>query len=266
MNQQPIETEQDGHVLWLSMNQPEKRNALSSDMINALSDALEQGYGDPQTRVIILRANGPVFSAGHDLSEMSPRDGEDKATFDQRIKDILNMCASMMMGIVNAPKPVIACVEGTATAAGCQLVSACDLAIAASEAQFCTPGVNIGIFCTTPLVGIGRNLSRKHAMEMALTGDMFSAAQAQTFGLINRHVARQDVHNETKALADKIASRSAQGIRAGKAAFYHQIDLPLEQAFAYANEQMRCAVTADGDAQEGREAFLQKRPPEWGDA
>ena len=261
-----VETKQDGHSLWVTLNQPEKRNALSSTMLNAISTALNQGYEDPQTRVIVLSAKGPVFSAGHDLAEMSPQNGESKQARDQRVKDILQLCASMMMGIVNAPKPVIACVQGTATAAGCQLVSACDLAIADSNAQFCTPGVNIGIFCTTPLVGIGRNVSRKHAMEMALTGDMFSADQAQTFGLINRHVDTAALVAETKALADKIASRSAQGIRAGKAAFYHQIDLPLADAFAYANEEMRCAVTSEGDAIEGTAAFLEKRPPKWGDA
>jgi len=261
-----VETQQDGHCLWITLNQPEKRNALSSAMLAALSDALSQAYDDPQTRIIIITAKGPVFSAGHDLAEMSPKTDESKQTRDQRVKNILQQCATMMMGIVNAPKPVIACVQGTATAAGCQLVSACDLAIADSAAQFCTPGVNIGIFCTTPLVGIGRNVSRKHAMEMALTGDMFSAEQAQSFGLINRHVASAALMAETKALAEKIASRSAQGIRAGKAAFYHQIDLPLAEAFAYANEEMRCAVTSEGDAIEGTAAFLEKRAPKWGDA
>ena len=261
-----VETKQYGHSLWITLSQPQKRNALSTSMLQALSAALSQGYNDPHTRVIVLTALGPVFSAGHDLAEMSPKPDESAQTRDQRVKDILQLCATMMMGIVNAPKPVIACVQGTATAAGCQLVSACDLAIADSAAQFCTPGVNISIFCTTPLVGIGRNVSRKHAMEMALTGDMFSAAQAQAFGLINRHVAGDALHGETKALADKIASRSAQGIRAGKAAFYHQIDLPLAEAFAYANEEMRCAVTSDGDAIEGTAAFLEKRPPKWGDA
>jgi enoyl-CoA hydratase/carnithine racemase len=145
------------------------------------------------------------------------------------------------------------------------LVSTCDLAIAASDARFCTPGVNIGTFCTTPLVGIGRNLSRKHAMEMALTGDMFSAKDARKFGLINRHVAPEDLRSETQALAEKIASRSPQSIRDGKAAFYAQIEMPLEQAFAQANRVMREALIATEDGVEGRRAFIEKRSPRWSD-
>ena len=261
-----VMAEQENHIEWLTLNQPNKRNALSSSMIATLSNALTRAYNNPQTRVIVLTANGPVFSAGHDLSEISPIDGETNDKRDQRIRTLLSKCADMMMGIVNAPKPVIASVQGTATAAGCQLVSACDLAIAASDAHFCTPGVNIGIFCTTPLVGIGRNIARKHAMEMALTGDMYSAEQAERFGLINRHVEKPLLRQETKQLAEKIAARSAQGIKLGKAAFYHQIDLPLAEAFAYANESMHCSITSGGDADEGRNAFLEKRAPKWGDA
>jgi enoyl-CoA hydratase/carnithine racemase len=266
MDDSLVITKQDGHCAWLTLNQPKSRNPLSSQMIAALSAALATAYDDAQTRVIVLAAEGPVFSAGHDLKEMQKTAGESDAAFDARVKQLLADCARMMMGIVHAPKPVIACVQGTASAAGCQLVSVCDLAIAADDASFCLPGVNIGIFCTTPLVGVGRNLSRKHAMEMALTGDMFAAAQAQEFGLINRHVPGQKLSQEVKQLAYKIASRSAQGIRAGKAAFYQQIDMPLAQSFAFANEAMACAVTSEGDAEEGRQAFIDKRPPKWGDA
>ena len=263
MEQLLIEKNQDKHVLWLTLNQADKRNPLSSAMIAALSDALAQGYADPQTRVLVLAAKGPVFSAGHNLKEMQRNDTEDEGDYDARVKKLLADCAAMMMGIVHAPKPVLACIQGTASAAGCQLVSVCDLAIAADTANFCLPGVNVGIFCTTPLVGVGRNISRKHAMEMALTGDMFSADQARDFGLINRHVPSDQLHAETKQLADKIAAHSAQGIAGGKAAFYQQIDLPLIPSFDVASEAMACAVTSKGDAEEGRKAFIEKRPPKW---
>jgi enoyl-CoA hydratase/carnithine racemase len=253
----------DANVLWLTLNQPDKRNPLSSEMIDTLSGLLEKGYTDEAIRVIVLASTGPVFSAGHDLSEMNQRADEDAAAFSERIGSILEKCASMMKGMVNAPKPVIACVQGTATAAGCQLVSACDLAIAASDAGFCTPGVNVGVFCTTPLVGIGRNLSRKHAMEMALTGDIFGADDAVQFGLINRHVSGNELHKETEALASKIASRSAQSIRDGKHIFYQQIEMSLSDAFSLANEAMRTAVTKTEDAAEGRRAFLDKNTPKW---
>ena len=253
----------DANVLWLTLNQPEKRNPLSSEMIAALSGLLEKGYTDETVRVIVLASTGPVFSAGHDLSEMNQRADEDAAAFSERVGSILEKCATMMKGMVNAPKPVIACVQGTATAAGCQLVSACDLAIAASDAGFCTPGVNVGVFCTTPLVGIGRNLSRKHAMEMALTGDIFRADDAVQFGLSNRHVSGNELHKETEALANKIASRSAQSIRDGKHIFYQQIEMPLSDAFSLANEAMRAAVTKTEDAEEGRRAFLDKNTPKW---
>lgn len=263
MNSELVLVRQDAGVMWLTLNQPEKRNALSSEMIAALSALLDKAYADETVRAIVLASTGPVFSAGHDLSEMNRREEEDAAAFSKRIEIILENCAAMMMGIADAPKPVIACVQATATAAGCQLVSACDLAIAASDAGFCTPGVNVGVFCTTPLVGIGRNLSRKHAMEMALTGDVFSADDAVQFGLINRHVSSNELHQETEALAQKIASRSAQSIRDGKHIFYKQIEMPLSDAFSLANKAMRDAVTQTQDAEEGRRAFLDKNSPKW---
>lgn len=204
-----------------------------------------------------------MFSSGHDLRELQPKEAESPDEFQVRVRGILESCAALMQGIVAAPKPVIASVQGTATAAGCQLVSACDLAIAASDAQFCTPGVNVGAFCTTPLVGIGRNLTRKHAMEMALTGDMFSAEEAIKFGLINRHVPAESLRAETSALAQKIASRSAESIRGGKAAFYRQVEMPLADAFEYANQVMLEGVTGSADAEEGRRAFIEKRAPVW---
>jgi enoyl-CoA hydratase/carnithine racemase len=178
--------EQAGHVLWLTLNRPAQRNPLSSGMIRALAEAVRAAGEDPAVRVIVIASTGPVFSAGHDLREMGPRNGETREERAARVRGILDDCASMMLTIVHSPRAVIACVEGVATAAGCQLVSACDLALASEEAKFCTPGVNIGTFCTTPLVGIGRNVHRKHAMEMALTGDLMSAADAVRFGLVNQ--------------------------------------------------------------------------------
>jgi enoyl-CoA hydratase/carnithine racemase len=257
--------EMSGHVLWLTMNRPRQRNPLSSQMLAALTDAVERANNEPEVRVIVITGSGPVFSAGHDLREMAPREGEDAKEREARIRQILVDCSAMMLGIVHSPKAILACVQATATAAGCQLVSACDLAIASDKAQFCTPGVNIGTFCTTPLVGIGRNLQRKHAMELALTGDMFSAEDAVRMGLVNRAVPETDVRAATEELAQKIASKSALGIRSGKAAFYRQIEMPLEDAFAYANEAMLQGMVC-GDAEEGTRAFFEKRVPRWKDA
>jgi enoyl-CoA hydratase/carnithine racemase len=254
-----------GHVLWLTLNRPEQRNPLSSQMIAALKQAITRANDNPQVRVVVLGATGPVFCAGHDLREMSGQAGEPAEGQSLRVGQILADCAQMMLAIVHSPKAVIACVEGAATAAGCQLVSACDLAIASQDARFCTPGVNIGIFCTTPLVGIGRNINRKHAMEMALTGDMFSAADAERFGLINRSVPADELRAAVEELALKIASKSAQGIRSGKEAFYRQVDMPIEEAFHYANRAMLQGLLSD-DAAEGTRAFLEKRAPVWGDA
>lgn len=265
METSPVTVETIDRVYWLTLNRPEQRNPLSLEMIQALTAALKGAYADSAIRVVVITAEGPVFSAGHDLKEMMQGETESANDYRDRIDLILDQCAALMTGIVTAPKPVIASVQGTATAAGCQLVSTCDLAIAASDARFCTPGVNIGTFCTTPLVGIGRNLSRKHAMEMALTGDMFSAKDARKFGLINRHVAPEDLRSETQALAEKIASRSPQSIRDGKAAFYAQIEMPLEQAFVQANRVMREALIATEDGVEGRRAFIEKRSPRWSD-
>jgi enoyl-CoA hydratase/carnithine racemase len=213
----------------------------------------------------VIQGSGPIFSAGHDLREMQPREGEDPADREARIRSILQACARMMTGIVHSPKAIIASVAATATAAGCQLVSACDLAIASDQAKFCTPGVNIGSFCTTPLVGIGRNMQRKHAMELALTGDMISAEDAYRFGLVNRVVPAAALEQATRELVDKIASKSAQGIRAGKEAFYRQIEMPLEDAFRFAEEEMLKAMTS-ADSNEGVSAFLEKRAPQWDEA
>ena len=168
-----------------------------------------------------------------------------------------------MTGIVNAQKPVVACVQGTASAAGCQLVATCDLAIASTDAKFCTPGVNIGVFCTTPLVAVGRNISRKHALEMALTGDYFDSVTAERFGLINRHVPSEQLKRETQELAKRIASGSSESIAIGKSTFYRQIETPIEEAFTIANKVMLENFISQGDAKEGMHAFLQRRTPNW---
>ncbi len=250
-------------VLWLTLNRPQQRNPLSSGMIAALRASLESANSNPEVRVVVLAGAGPMFSAGHDLREMRRAEGESAAQHEQRVRQILEDCASMMLGIVHSPKAVIACVHGTATAAGLQLVSACDLAVAGEQTRFCTPGVNIGTFCTTPLVGIGRNIQRKHAMELALTGDMFSAADALRFGLVNRVVPCRELCDEVGQLAKKIASKSVQSIRTGKETFYRQVEMPLEEAFKYATEMMlRGALSTD--AAEGSSAFLEKRKPVWG--
>lgn len=255
----------DGPVLWLTLNRPAQRNPLSSGMIQALAAAIVAAGADPAVRVIVIASTGPVFSAGHDLREMGRREGETEQERAARIRGILDACAQMMLAIVHSPRAVIACVEGVATAAGCQLVSACDLALASEGAQFCTPGVNIGTFCTTPLVGIGRNMHRKHAMEMALTGDLMSAADAVRFGLVNRVLPAAAVRGSVAELAQKIASKSASAVRSGKTTFYRQIDMPLQEAFGYATDAMVQGLLSP-DAEEGSRAFLEKRSPQWGDA
>lgn len=252
------------NVHWITLNRPEQRNPLSSRMLSELSHAIDVAGNDPQVRAVVLSSTGKVFSAGHDLREMSRQGKESIEAQQQRIRGVFDQCAKMMLGIVHSPKAVIACVQGTATAAGCQLVSACDLAIAADSAKFCTPGVNIGGFCTTPLVGIGRNIHRKHAMALALTGDAISAEEAERIGLINASVSPEKLLEHTRELAERIASKSAQGIRLGKSDFYKQMDMPLEDAFSYANEAMVAAMTST-DAQEGSAAFFEKRAPKWGD-
>jgi enoyl-CoA hydratase/carnithine racemase len=257
--------ERAGHVLWLTLNRPAQRNPLSSGMIRALAEAVSAAGDDPGVRVMVIASTGPVFSAGHDLREMGRHDGESKTERAARVRGILEDCARMMLAIVHSPKAVIACVQGVATAAGCQLVSACDLALASEEARFCTPGVNIGTFCTTPLVGIGRNIHRKHAMEMALTGDLMSAADAVRFGLVNQALPADAVRTAVEALAAKIAGKSARAIRAGKETFYRQVDMPLEEAFRYATDAMVQGLVST-EAEEGTRAFLEKRSPQWGDA
>jgi enoyl-CoA hydratase/carnithine racemase len=254
----------DDGILRLTLNDPKRRNALSEAMLGAFGTAFADVGADPSVRVIILAANGPAFCAGHDLKEMTAgRSGPDcgKAYFAK----VMAMCAGVMQGIVNCPKPVIAEVTGIATAAGCQLVASCDLAIVAETAQFSTPGVHIGLFCSTPMVALSRNVCNKHAMEMLLTGDMTPAARAAEMGLVNRVFSEDALQGATMEMARKIASKSSMTLATGKRAFYAQREMPLAQAYDYASGVMVDNMLAR-DAEEGIGAFIEKRAPQWQDA
>jgi enoyl-CoA hydratase/carnithine racemase len=239
----------------VTLNRPERRNALSLELMRELIDALEQVSADARVQVVILRAIGSVFSAGHDISELV---GGDQA----RYQEIFDTCVELMETVQRIPQPVIAEVAGVATAAGCQLVAACDLAIAAEGARFATPGVKIGLFCSTPMVAVSRAIGRKRALEMLLTGDFVDAHTAAEWGLVNRVVPADQLESTTRGLAEKIAKSSTYTIELGKQAFYRQIDLPQPDAYRYTRDVMVANTLAD-DAQEGMSAFLQKRAPEW---
>lgn len=251
-------------ILRLTLNDAGRRNALSEAMLAELGAAFVEAGTDPSVRVIILAANGPAFCAGHDLKEMTAgRAGPDggRAYFSK----VMSMCSGVMQGIVNCPRPVIAEVTGIATAAGCQLVASCDLAIAADTAQFSTPGVHIGLFCSTPMVALSRNVNNKHAMEMLLTGDMTPAGRAAEIGLINRCVAPEALQAATLEMARKIASKSSMTLATGKRAFYAQREMTLSEAYDYASGVMVDNMLAR-DAEEGIGAFIEKRAPQWQDA
>ena len=239
----------------LTMNWPKKRNALSVKMMEEISCALEDLGSNTNIRAVIIGAQGPVFSAGHFLPEMI-----DQSLSNQQL--VFDTCVKMMEKLQKIPQPVIAEVQGTATAAGCQLVAACDLAVAAREAKFATPGVKIGLFCTTPMVALTRAVGRKRAMQMLLTGEFISADTAAEWGLINLVVSQEQLREETEALALKVADASNLVVSIGKQAFYTQIDLEQTQAYSYSKEVMSMNAMAL-DAQEGMNAFLQKRKPHW---
>ena len=250
-----------GAILRLTLNRPGARNALSTALVAALSEALNQAAADNSVRVVIITANGPVFSSGHDLKEMTAlrRDTDaGKAAY----VALFNQCSRMMQQIVTLPKPVIAEVHGVATAAGCQLVASCDLAVASTASRFATPGVNIGLFCSTPMVALSRNVPRKAAMEMLLTGEMVTADQAVRIGLINRAVPPEQVERETMTLAETIAAKPRATIRTGKEAFYRQLEMPLADAYAYVTQVMIDNML-EPEAVEGIGAFLEKREPKW---
>ncbi len=249
----------DDGVAIVSLVNPAKRNALSLAAIEEMLEVFTALGADSAVKVVVLRAVGPVFSSGHDLREM--RCAGDEADV-SRFRAIFDACVRMMTAIQTIPQPVIAEVAGIATAAGCQLVATCDLAVASTEAQFATPGVKIGLFCTTPMVALTRAIGRKRAMEMLLTGDFVDAATAERWGLVNRAVAPEELASTTLALARKIVASSAFTVGLGKAAFYTQIDLDQPKAYAYAKEVMSMNAL-DADAREGISAFLERRSPQW---
>jgi len=255
--------ERDGDIAVLVLNRPAARNSLSEALLKALAAAFTEIADDKTVRAVVLAANGPAFCAGHDLKELTARRADadgGRAYF----KHIMTFSSAMMQQIVNLPQPVIAAVQGVASAAGCQLVASCDLAIASPAAKFATPGVDIGLFCSTPMVALSRNAARKHAMEMLLTGEMVSAEDAARIGLINRVVAIGEERRATLALAQKIAAKSSYVLKIGKQAFYRQAELGLADAYAYASEVMTENMMAR-DAEEGICAFIEKRDPTWED-
>jgi enoyl-CoA hydratase/carnithine racemase len=259
----PLLREQADGIAILTLNRPEARNALSEAMLAALGGAFAAIAADRDVRGVVLAANGPAFSAGHDLKELTARRGDadrGRAYF----KQVMEACSAVMQMIVHLPQPVIAAVEGVASAAGCQLVASCDLAVASSAARFNTPGVNIGLFCSTPMVALSRNVARKHAMQMLLTGDMVSAEEAARIGLVNSVVAPGAAREEALALARRIAANSTAVVKLGKEAFYRQLEIGLADAYAYAAGIMVENMLAR-DAEEGIGAFIEKRDPHWED-
>ena len=252
-----------GSIALLTLNRPGARNSLSEGLIAELHVALDEIGGDKRIRAVVLAANGPAFCAGHDLKELTARRSDadrGRAYFAQ----IMNACSAMMQAIVRLPKPVVAAVQGIATAAGCQLVASCDLAVASEAAAFATPGVDIGLFCSTPMVALSRNVPRKQAMEMLLTGEPVSAATAQSIGLVNRVVSAGTERDAAIALAEKVALKSAYTVKLGKEAFYRQAEMNLADAYRFAAEVMTENMMAR-DAEEGIGAFIEKRAPTWRD-
>jgi enoyl-CoA hydratase/carnithine racemase len=249
-------------VAVLTLNAPKSINALSEAMLAALSEALHKIEGDRSVRAVVLRSAGDHFCAGHNLKEMSARREDTDEGF-QYFQDLFATCSSMMLQIVRLPQPVIAEVKGIATAAGCQLVASCDLAVASDEARFATSGVNIGLFCSTPMVALSRNVARKHAMEMLLLGDFIPAARAAELGLVNRVVPRADLESTAMDIARNIASKSPAAVKIGKRAFYEQAEMPIEEAYAFAGQVMAENMMAR-DTKAGISAFARKEPmPDW---
>src|SRR5580693_6922039 len=252
-----------GSIVVLTLNRPAARNSLSEATIAALHAALNEIGEDKGIRALVIAANGPAFCAGHDLKELTAhRTGPDRGR--AYFAATMNACSAMMQAIVHLPKPVVAAVQGIATAAGCQLVASCDLAVASEAASFATPGVDIGLFCSTPMVALSRNVSRKHAMEMLLTGEPIPAATAKDIGLVNHVVPAGTERNAAIALAQKVALKSAHTVKLGKTAFYRQAEMSLADAYRYAAEVMTENMMAR-EAEEGIGAFIEKREPKWQD-
>jgi len=246
----------EGGIATLTLNRPEARNALSVAMMSAVEDALQAIAGDRDVKVVVLAASGPGFCAGHDLRELRANPGR------QYYEAVFAQCSRMMRSIVALPQPVIARVHGIATAAGCQLVASCDLAVASAEARFATSGINVGLFCATPAVAVSRAIGRKAAMEMLLTGDLIGAEEARRIGLVNRVVPAAGLNEAVTALAQRITRQLPLAIAMGKASFYHQVELNLAEAYRDASETMVRNLLAR-DTEEGIDAFLEKREPPW---
>ena len=250
-----LRSDADG-IATLTLNRPAARNALSAALMAHLHEQIEELAEDRGIKAVVIAGNGPAFCAGHDLKEMRANPGR------EAYERLFRQCSRLMLAITALPKPVIARVHGIATAAGCQLVATCDLAVAAADARFATPGVNIGLFCSTPMVALSRAVGRKAAMEMLLTGDMVAADEARRLGLVNRVVPADELDREVTALARQIADKSPLVLAIGKEAFYRQAEMGLKDAYAYASETMTRNMLAR-DAEEGIDAFLGKRKPQW---
>ena len=250
-------------VLRLVLNDLDSKNSLSEKMMNSLMDAISSASKEKSVKVIVIAANGNVFSAGHNLKDITEARSNDDYG-DAYFNKLFDTCSSLMKMIVSCSKPVIAEVNGVATAAGCQLVASCDLAIASKDSKFATPGVNIGLFCSTPMVALSRNVHKKNAMEMLLTGDMIGSVKAKEIGLINDFVEAEKLTKTVMALADKIASKSSSTVATGKKAFYEQAEMSLSKAYEYTSEVMKNNLLRD-DAKEGISAFIDKRSPDWQD-
>jgi len=252
-----------GPVAVLTLNRPAQRNSLSDAIIAQLHGALNEIAADASVRAVVIAANGPAFCAGHDLKEITAhRAGPDRGR--AYFTKLMRACSAMMQAIVHLPQPVVAAVQGIATAAGCQLVASCDLAVASESASFATPGVDIGLFCSTPMVALSRNVPRKQAMEMLLIGEQVAASRAREMGLINRVVPAGTEREAAIALAQQVALKSAYTVKLGKEAFYRQVEMSLADAYRYAAEVMTQNMLAR-DAEEGIQAFIEKRQPTWRD-
>jgi len=249
-------TEIDNGIAWLTLNRPAQFNSLSSELLAAMQTGFDEIAKDETIRVVIIKANGKAFCAGHDLKEM--RSSEEREFHQQ----LFNQCGRLMHTINQLPQPVIAMVQGIATAAGCQLVAACDLAVASDNAKFAVSGINFGLFCSTPAVPLSRNLNRKRAMKMLLTGDFIDAQTAQEFGLVNDVSSEAALLDSTQQIAQSILNKSALSIRVGKEMFYKQLEMTLTDAYSFASDTMACNMDSI-DAREGLDAFIEKRKPSW---
>ena len=254
---------QDNGILRLTLDDENNKNALSEAMIGELTEAINAANDNKEVKVIIIASNGNVFCSGHNLKEITAaRNNNDKG--ESYFMNLFELCSSLMQLIVSCSKPVIAEVDGIATAAGCQLVASCDLAISSSTAKFATPGVNIGLFCSTPMVALSRNVSKKEAMKMLLTGDMIDAVEAKRISLINDHVSEDKLEDSVNSLAQKISKKSLMTIKTGKEAFYKQYEMSLSDAYEYTSMVMAQNTLRD-DAKEGISSFIEKRDPNWQD-